>query len=171
MSDDFNSFKQDDGTEPPDGEHTAWLERAVVRDTRNGKAVKAEWRTTDMAYWWESWHNTTGGGKGRTQQLLGELGIDLEQLGSWDELGDELALRENEAYVVRVSRSSDGRFLNTAVVEKPQGVQVPLDNGRSRTEFRSTVSDIPADTGALPEPAPAGTVSTGGLFDDDDVPF
>jgi hypothetical protein len=71
-----------------------------------------------------------------------------------------------------VSRSSDGRFVNTAIVERAQGVQ----------------TDLPVDTGGLPEPrtapppaSPAGglfdeapaaaPVPAGGIFDDDDIPF
>ena len=46
--------------------------------------MKCEWRTTDLEHYWESWHNTTGGGKARTQDLLNALGINLEQL---DRLG------------------------------------------------------------------------------------
>ena len=163
MSDDFDSFLDDDGTDPPDGTHTAFLERAVVRDTRNGKAIKLEWRTTDLAFWWESWHNTTGGGKGRTQQLIDDFGIDRAALkgGGWDALEQALVDAEDKVYEVKVSRSSDGRFLNTAVTDRPDHVQ----------------SEIPIDARGLPEraaaPSGVGAESTpaSDLFGDDDVPF
>ncbi len=176
MADDFDSFKNDDGDGPPDGEHTAFLERAVVRDTRNGKAIKIEWRTTDLEFWWESWHNTSGGGKQRTQELLSKLGIDLSSMSGWSALEDALVDVEGPAYIVKVSRSSDGRFINTAVVEKPETVQTTLSG--KRTTYTSTASDIPADTNGLPDPgtAPPAAAQTAtavrtDLFDDDDVPF
>jgi hypothetical protein len=153
MTDDFQVFQHNDADGPPDGEHTALLERVALRDTRNGKAIKCEWRTTDMAYWWESWHNTGGGGKQRTQQMLGELGIDLAKLAGWDQLEDELAARENSTYIVKVSHSPDGRFTNTAVVDRPQGIQ----------------TDLPIDTRKLPQPASA--VAGDDLFGGDDLPF
>ena len=174
----LDDFKQEDGDGPPDGEHTAFLERAVIRDTRNGKAIKCEWRTTDLAFYWESWHNTTGGGKQRTQQLLTDLGIDLQTIGSEDQLADALADREGPAYIVKVSHSADGRFLNTAVVERPDTVQESFD-GQRRT-YTSTTPDVPADTRGLPDrdaaptapaAAQAAVAAGGGLFDDDDIPF
>jgi hypothetical protein len=155
MTDDFGAFKANDTDGPPDGEHTAWLEHAVLRDTRNGKAIKCEWRTTDMTYWWESWHNTSGGGKQRTQQMLAEMGIELGKLNGWEQLEDELAARESGTYIVKVSHSPDGRFTNTAVLERPQGVQ----------------TDLPIDTRKLPQPAPAASTAGNDLFNDDDVPF
>lgn len=157
----FDDFKNEDGGGPVDGTHTAWLEHVVLRDTRNGKAIKCEWRTTDMAYYWESWHNTSGGGKAPTQELLDKLGIDFAQLSGWEALEDALALAEGPAYVVKVSRSTDGRFINTAVVERPDTVQ----------------TEMPVDTRDLPEPAPvpAGGApaagAAGDLFGDDDIPF
>lgn len=169
----LDDFKRDDGDGPPDGEHTAFLEKAVLRDTKSGKAVKCEWRTTDLEMYWESWHNMTGGGKGRTRQFLEDIGIDIEAITSESQLEDELADREGPAYIVKVSHN--GSFINTAVVEKPKTVQQGL-----RTEHRSTASDIPADTRGLPErdAAPstgttaASSVSTAAdLFGDDDIPF
>ena len=172
----LDDFKREDGDGPPDGEHTAFLEHAVLRDTKNGKAIKLEWRTTDLEFYWESWHNTTGGGKPRTQQLLDALEVDLSTIRSEDQLADELAAREGPAYIVKVSRSADGRFVNTAVVEKPETVQATLSG--KQTTYTSTASDIPADTSGLPEAetappvaqAASSAVSTD-LFDDDDVPF
>jgi hypothetical protein len=154
MTDDFGAFKASDTAGPPDGEHTAWLEHAVLRDTRNGKTIKCEWRTTDMAYWWESWHNTSGGGKQRTQQMLAEMGIKLDKLTGWEQLENELAACENGTYIVKVSHSTDGRFTNTTVTERPQGVQ----------------TDLPIDSRKLPQATPA---AAGGndLFTDDDIPF
>lgn len=158
----FDDFKSEDGGEPVDGEHTAWLEHAVVRDTRNGKAVKCEWRTTDLEHYWESWHNTTGGGKARTQDLLDALGINLEQLSGWEQLEDELAAAEGPAYTVKVSHSSDGRFVNTVITGRPQGVQ----------------DELAPDTRGLPErdaaPAPVATSAAAAAAADlfgDDVPF
>jgi hypothetical protein len=177
----LDEFKRDDGDGPPDGEHTAFLERAALRDTRNGKAIKCEWRTTDLDFWWESWHNTTGGGKQRTQQLLADLGIDLDTIASEEQLEDALVDAEDAAYIVKVSHSQDGRFINTAVVEKPDTVQEG-----ARTTHRSTASDIPADTRGLPErtEAPRGKAPAADLFaqeavasantdlfGDDDIPF
>jgi hypothetical protein len=163
MSDDFDSFLTDDGTEPPDGTHTAHLERAVVRDTKNGKAIKIEWRTTDLEFWWESWHNTTGGGKARTQQLIDDLEIDREKLkgGGWSALEDALLDAEDQVYEVKVSHSQDGRFLNTAVVGRPDNYQpsIPID-----TRDFETAGHGAGDRAAV---GPAKK----GLFDDDDVPF
>jgi hypothetical protein len=169
MSDDFDTFKSGGGEGPPEGQHTAYLERLVVRDTKRGKALKSTWRTTDLDYYWESWHNTYGGGIEPTHQLLAALGIGLENLAGWDALEDELAQVEDAAYIVKVSYSSDGRFINTAIVEKPAGVQTQMANGASRTEHVPASSDIPADTRDLPQPAAAG--ATGDLFGDDDIPF
>jgi hypothetical protein len=165
----LDDFKRDDGDGPPDGAHTAWLERAVLRDTKSGKAIKCEWRTTDMAYYWESWHNTGGGGKQRTQQLLGDLGIDLGAIANESQLEDELALRENATFVVKVSHSQDGRFINTAVLERTQGVQTGLPVGAPAAATRPA-PDVPIDTRDLPESPPAATAA-GDLFGDDDIPF
>ena len=166
----FDDFKTEDGGEPVDGEHTAWLEHAVVRDTRNGKAIKCEWRTTDLAYYWESWHNTSGGGKARTQDLLGKLGIDLEQLSGWDELEDELAQTEDRAYIVKVSRN--GSFVNTAIVERSTGVQTDLPINTTGLPEPRTAAPPPGPAGGLfDEASPAAPVPAGGIFDDDDIPF
>jgi hypothetical protein len=154
---DFESFKTDDGGEPPDGTHTAWLERTSVFDSKAGQTfIRACWRTTDMAYYWESLHGTEGNGKPHTQRLLGALGIDLEHMGSWDQVGDELAVRENIAFLVGVKHN--GNFLNTTVEGRPDTVQ----------------PEIPPDDRGLPEPAAAGAQAGGGagdLFGDDDIPF
>ena len=157
MSDDFTLFKTEDRGEPPDGDHTAWLERTAVLDTKNGTRIKCEWRTTDMAFYWESWHGVSGAAKAHTQKLLTGIGIDLAKIGSWDQLGDELAVLENTMYDVTVSRRGD--FVNTAVAGKSQGIQ----------------ADLPIETSGLPErgAAPAAARATAGMFgdDDDDIPF
>jgi hypothetical protein len=173
VSSDFDAVLADEGTEPPDGDHTAYLERAALRDTRNGKAIKIEWRTTDAAFWWESWHNTSGGGKGRTQQLLDMLGIRREALrgGGWDALEDALVNAEGPAYLVRVSHSADGRFLNTEVVARPDAVQPSL-NGATAARAPApppTLPDVPVDTGDFEPKVAAG--GSGDLFGDDDIPF
>jgi hypothetical protein len=163
MSDDFSAFVQEDGDGPSDGDHTAWLEGAVVRDTRNGTAIKCEWRTTDMAYWWESWHNTTGGGKSRTQELIRALSIDIKQIRNWEQLGDKLAEREGQAYVVHVSHN--GNFVNTSIVERAQGVQteIPADTS-DFDELGGTRQDTPSQESLA-------AVQRSNLFDDDDIPF
>lgn len=155
MTDDFDSFKADDGDEPPDGVHTAYLEHTAVLSTKNGRRIKFEWRTTDLLYYWESWHGVSGGGKGPTKKSLAALAIDLDTIKDWDELGDELAAVEGKAYLVEVEHTERG-FLNVSV-------EGPDDGGAPPT-------DIPADDFGLPEPS-AAPVGTAGLFDDDDVPF
>lgn len=159
---DFDAFLDDEGSEPPDGDHNARLDRAVLRDTRSGKMIKLEWRTTDHSHWWESWHGTSGGGKGRTQQLLEDLGVDRTRLKGrgWDALEEELADREDKIYLVNVSRN--GTFLNTTVIEESQGEQ----------------TEIPVDTSDFaeraPTPARAGAAdgsAASDLFGDDDIPF
>jgi hypothetical protein len=151
MSDDFDSFKASDGGEPVDGTHTARLDAAAVLETRNGRRIKLTWQTTDYAYWWESWHGVEGRAKGFTKDVLAGIGIKLDELGSWDELADELAVREGKVYRVEVERNGD--WLNTSVSGDAAGEQL----------------DLPADTAGLPEraAAPAGR----GLFDDDDISF
>ena len=167
----FDDFKTEDGGEPVDGQHTAWLEHAVVRDTRNGKAIKCEWRTTDLEHYWESWHNTTGGGKARTQDLLNAMGINLEEVAGWEQLEDELAAAEGRAYVVKVSHSSDGRFVNTAIVERSQGVQDELRPDTSDLPKASAPPPASTAGGLFDEAPPAAPVPAGGIFDDDDIPF
>ena len=157
----FDDFKQENGGEPVDGEHTAYLERAVLRDTRNGKAIKIEWRTTDLNHYWESWHSMTGGGKPHTQRMLTAVGVDFKTLASFEQLEDELALVEDRAYIVKVSHN--GTFLNTAVVERAQGVQ---------TDLPVDTTGLPANPAAPPaERVAAATRGGGDLFGDDDVPF
>lgn len=145
MSDDFDAFKAEDGGEPPEGNHTATLARAVIRETVNGTKVVLEWQTEDLAYYWVSWHGVTGGQRQFTQRTLDTLGIDLAELTGWEELGDELATVEGRAFIVNVTRN--GNFLNTKVLERPTGVQT-----------------------ALPVEAPPAPPRSA-IFDDDDVPF
>ena len=125
-SGDFDAFKSEDGGggEPPLGRHTATLVHTAVIDTKNGWKVKLEWQSTDLAYYWESWHGVAGGQRRFTQKMLTELGVDYQKLNGWDELGDELAQAEDGIFVVNVKRNGD--FLNTDVVGKPDGVQTEL---------------------------------------------
>jgi hypothetical protein len=148
--DDFESFKNSDGGEPPDGSILpARLERASVFESQRGdRFLKTEW--SSGRYWWEYLRGVNGFGRQMAQELVLALGIDMSALKSWDELGDELAVREGTLYTVRVERN--GNFLNTFVEDKPQGVQEALP-------------DVPIDTGDF-APMPAGAV-----LDDDDIPF
>lgn len=161
MSDTFSAFKAGADGEPPDGNHTVMLERTSVFESRVGAHwLRTCWRTTDLDYYWETLNALEGQRMQQTRALVEAVGVDIEQISSWDELGDELAQFEDKAYIVKVSRNGD--FLNTAVVERAQGIQGTLG---------PSSSDIPADTRGLPEPAPpprepvrAG--AGGGLFDE-----
>ena len=151
--DDFDAFKQDDGDEPPDGNHTAWLERTSVFQSKAGPwFIRTCWRTTDMTFYWETLNGTTGQSKQHTRRLLSQAGIDLDAMTSWEQLGDELATIENRQYLVGVKKN--GNFLNTTIEGSPEFIQ----------------PEIPADTRGLPQPSTA-PVGTAGLFDDADVPF
>ena len=148
MSDDFSLFKQADGSEPLDGVHTARLEGAVVLDTKNGRRVKLTWQTTDYAHYWESWHGVTGRAKAFTKDTLNAIGVDLDAVGSWAGLADELALREGKVFRVQVERNGD--WLNTSVLADAKDEQL----------------DLPVDTGGLPA-AGAAAKAGGGMFDDE----
>jgi hypothetical protein len=161
MSDEFDAFIADDGGEPPDGTHTAWLERTSVFQSRDGRTfIRTCWRTTDSAYYWETLNGVAGGGRPHTKRLLGALGVDLVKAKSFDEVGDELATLENVAYTVNVARN--GEYLNTTVEGRPGIVQ----------------PEIPiSDHGLPPAAEPAVTAAdfagkqAGDLFGDDDIPF
>jgi hypothetical protein len=116
--------------------------------------VRTCWRTTDMAYYWETLNGMAGQRKGFTKKLLAGVGVDLDVVNSFDQLGDELAQFENRAYTVRVERN--GNFLNT-YVEGAETAPLP---------------DVPVDDRGLPDPAPAAAAarSAADLFGDD-VPF
>jgi len=166
----FDDFKTEDGGEPVDGEHTAWLERTSVFEARSGQwFIRTCWRTTDLDHYWETLNGTEGNSKPRTQQLLDAIGIDLGNLTSWDALGDELVAYEGRVYSVKVSHR--GEFLNTAIVGTPQGIQDELrPDTRGLPEARTAAP--PAAAGGLFDDAPApAPVPAGGLFDDDDIPF
>jgi hypothetical protein len=159
----FDDFKTEDGGEPVDGEHTAWLERTSVFESRNGQwFIRTCWRTTDLEHYWETLNGTEGQGKPRTQALMNALGIDLGQLSSWDALGDELAMVEGRAYHVKVTHR--GEFVNTAVIERSQGVQDEL-----RPDRADLPDPEPADGQAAAQ-AVAAAARAADLFGDD-VPF
>ena len=185
----FNDFKKEDGAEPVDGEHTAWLERTSVFEARSGQwFIRTCWRTTDMNHYWETLNGTEGNSKPRTQQLLEKIGINLGELRDWDDLGDQLVAYENRAYIVKVGRR--GEYLNTAIIDTPQGVQDELRPDTTGLPAARTTFRLP-DTAAPPaaaagggmfdetsaaalaaiDPTPVPTGGKGGLFDDDDVPF
>ena|SRR5437660_6505685 len=171
MGSSFDAFKAGGDGEPPDGAHTVWLERTSVFESRAGAWwLRTCWRTTDLAYYWETLNALEGQRMQQTRELVTAVGVNLDEVNSWDEMGDELAQFENRAYIVKVSRNGD--FLNTAVTGRAQSVQTTLGNGTTRTEYQPAASrsDIPADTKGLPEVSPE-PVPTGGLFEDDDVPF
>lgn len=144
-NDDFQAFKSRDGGEPTVGNHTATLVRAVIRDTQNGTKIVLEWQTPDLAYYWTSWHGVTGGQRQFTQKTLDELGIDLDAIGNWDEMGDALMGVEGLTYIVAVTRKGD--FLNTNVLERPDAVQTAIPVATPPAQPRSAI------------------------FDDDDIPF
>jgi hypothetical protein len=157
MSDDFDAFKSDDTGDPPDGEHTAWLERTSVFQSRAGAWwIRTCWRTTDRAFYWEVLNGVEGNRKPFTKELLAGIGVDLVALRSWDELGDELAQFEDRTYTVGVAHK--GEFLNTTVVGVAGDAPPP---------------DVPVDTQGLPEPEPAAAAAGSRAADlfGDDVPF
>jgi hypothetical protein len=152
MSDDFDQFKNSgDGGEPPDGEHMATLVRAKVGESRKTGAtlIIIEWQTLDLAFYWTVFRGVAGSQGTHTHKLLDALGIDMDNLGSWDELGDELAQVEGNDYLVKVRRN--GEFLNTDVLEKPTSVQTQIPVG--------------------PQPSVNTAGPASAVFDDDDIPF
>ena len=147
--DDFGEFKSEepDALEPVDGNHTARLIRADLnRDKESGRVkwVILEWQTLDLAFYWTSFHGVTKQAKVFTKRSLERLGIDLEAMTSWDDIGTALSDVEDRTFVVRVSHN--GKYLNTEV----------LDGGEIQTE-------LPVNTPPTPVKASA--------FDDDDIPF
>lgn len=146
----FDDLKSTGGAEPAPGTHTAALQRAVIREGRNGPLIILEWQTVDFAHYWTSFHGVSGKAKPFTKQTLSALDIDLSQLASEDQLADELAAREGTTYVVKVTQSGD--WLNTDVLERPDHVQ----------------PELPADTAGLPVPVPAAPKAAS-MFDD--IPF
>jgi hypothetical protein len=153
VSDDFDAFKNSgDGGEPPDGEHMATLVRAKVGESRRtgGTLIILEWQTLDLAYYWTVFRGVAGAQGTHTHKLLDALGVDLTNMGSWDELGNELAAVEGQDYRVKVKRNGD--YLNTDVLDKPANVQ----------------TQIPVAGPA--QPAQSGE-SKSAIFDDDDIPF
>jgi hypothetical protein len=152
----FDDFKSDDTGEPPDGEHTVWLERTSVFESRAGATfIRACWRTTDMQFYGESLHGVEGNGKSFTKALLAGIGVDVVALTSWDALGDELAQFEGRTYRIDVKHKGD--FLNVTV----------LGAGTA------PLPDVPIETGGLPEPAGTGAAARSSAADlfGDDVPF
>jgi hypothetical protein len=145
----LDDFKSEDRGEPVDGTHTAALDAAAVLDTKNGRRIKLTWQTADNAHWWESWHGVEGKAKPFTKAVLTGLGIDLAEIRSEEQLGDELAAREGQLYEVAVEHNGD--WINTTVIGPATDVQL----------------DLPVDNGGLPAPQ---TAATEGLFDDD-IPF
>jgi hypothetical protein len=148
--DDFDEFKGDDpeAAEPVPGDHTATLVRGVVnndRETGRAKWVVLEWQTTDLACYWTSFHGVSKQAKIFTKRALSKLGIDLDAMTGWADVGDALAAAEGTAYVVRVSRN--GKYLNTEVVDRPDAYQ----------------TELPVAVPSTPKPATD--------FDDEDVPF
>jgi hypothetical protein len=157
MSDDFAAFKSDDDG-PPDGTHTATLAHAHVFESQAGDTfVKCEWQTTDYAYYFESLHGTKGNARQFTKGVLHGLGVDLDKLGSWSELNEQLADAEGLDYDVGVEHN--GRFMNITVKGRSDSEQtvIPVD-GR---DFEA-VGHGTGDRGAAP---------AADLFGDDDVPF
>jgi hypothetical protein len=148
MTGDFDAFKNGGGDagEPADGIHTATLQTAAVFESKAGAWwIRTCWQTADLAHYWESLHGTEGGAQRFTLRLLAAIGVNLETLGSWDQLGDELATIEGGIFTVKVTHR--GEFLNTEIEGRPQGIQTA----------------IPVET---PTAAPRSAI-----FDDDDIPF
>jgi hypothetical protein len=148
--DDFADFKEDepDALEPTSGNHTATLVRGAInrdRDTDRVKWVILEWQTTDLAFYWTSFHGVTKGAKHFTKRALEELGIDMDAVSGWDEIADALTGAEGVAFTVRVTRN--GKYLNTEVIDRPDAIQ----------------TELPVEVPHTPKPATD--------FDDDDVPF
>lgn len=166
----FDAFKRgggDDG-EPPDGNHTAYLEStSVFKSKKDQWWLRTCWRTTDMAYYWETLRGLEGRQTDRARELVTAIGVDLEQLNSFEDLGDELAQFENEEYVVDVQRN--GEFLNTGVVQRaPKQTTMATGGGRASAPAAAAGEqpDVPIDTSDFDKSTP------GGLFDDDDdIPF
>lgn len=145
----LDQLKSEPG-DPPDGNHTATLVRAVIKEAESGwHGLILEWQTLDFAFYWTSFHGVGGQQTTFTRQTLDRLGVDVENAATESEVADMLAALEGAAYVVNVKRS--GQYLNTNVIERPERVQTTMP----------TVAPTPA---ATPSPANA-------IFGDDDVPF
>jgi hypothetical protein len=154
---------------PADGLHIARLERAVLQDTKRGQQVLTEWSDPDNVMW-TSWNRFDPDqfGMPRTQKLLDGLGVDRAKLTDDDALSQALADVEGGTYQVRTqSRKAERRlgdeadkwFTDTFVEQTVSGRQQAL-------------TDIPADTTGLREPAAQGaTAKPASDFDDDDIPF
>jgi hypothetical protein len=141
----FNAFKDDepDALEPPFGNHTASL--ITGRISRDEKWLILEWQTIDLAHYWTSFHGLTGGQKAFTKRALDKLGIDLGEMGGWDDVVQAITARQGHVFMVRYVQN--GTFKNTEILDRPEVVQ---------TELPVEVPPVPKATTA---------------FDDDDVPF
>jgi hypothetical protein len=150
---------------PPDGLHVARLERAVLQDTKRGMQVLTEWSDPNNLMW-TSWNRFDADqfGMPKTQKLLDGLGVDRSQLTDDDALSQALADVEGGTYQVRTEsrqgNQGDKWFTDTFIEQPIVGRQQSL-------------TDIPADTTGLREPAPQGGKAKSGAsdFDDDDIPF
>lgn len=135
---------------PPDGKHDAALIDAGAFTSKNGNdVVKLEFQTVDRQFQWSAIYGfnsvkAAGFTKGQCQVV----GVNIDQVGSLDEL--DQALKDHVAGFYEVEVERNGDYVNTYV----------RDGGKP-----AVVSDVPADTSDLaPVPAAAGN-------SDEDLPF
>lgn len=148
------------GGDPPEGIYEAYLCVAKIVETSKGDALVTEWQVNNPGpYYWTAWHGFEANRINITQDYLDGLGVDRAAAfrGDTQEQRDEafgaaLEACQGHHYQVRITTWSGGvnTFIDHEVV-----IGVP-------------VSDIPADTADLPEPAAVGAVAA---IPDDDVPF
>lgn len=163
---DYRQLKETRGTDvPPDGERTARLERGKLVETKYGSTrLVTEWSAGDL--WWQSWNQFDGQGLAFTQDLLDGLGVDRSKLTDDDQLTAELAAAEGHKYRVKTksNRGSQGdRWFTSTYIQSTVSV---LRTGLLSGAVPKDDPDIPFDTNDFVEPP-----KTGGLFDDDDIPF
>ena len=141
---------------PPNGEHTVYLERAVVRDTFKGERLVTEWKSTGTPgaafYSWSTWFafEPEADAFDFTLAFLEELGIDPETLDADYVFEREIGARIGLLYEVKTRTWGDNNDqVNVSVLGEAQARQAQL-------------ADVPIEPVTVPRAEPV---------DDDDIPF
>jgi hypothetical protein len=169
---DYNALKDGAAAQvpPPDGDHTALLNRAALVETQNGERLVTEWQdASDSSLQWTSWNRFDATGMSYTRELLMGLGIDLSGGAIMDDsaLTDALDAATNRMYDVKTTSQMGSRgdrvFVTTYVDGLALGSQQAL------------ATDVPIDTRGLPAaqpPTPAAPAGGSGKpWEDDTPPF
>lgn len=137
-----------DSNDPPEpGEYTVVIAGArAFQSSKGNDIVIVEWNITNgplTAYQWPDIYSFKNEGSVKAAKgMCARIGVDVEAIGSLEDLDARLHQRIGEYFTVEVKQN--GQFRNTYVTGRPVGA----------------LSDIPND-GAF-EPVPAN---------DDDIPF